>query len=523
MFKNEPLTDFSIESNRTAFKDALDKLSDTIQSGKLSASPLINGSAVEGETTYESIDPASPHTVIGKVSFANKATAERALQSLKANAAKWADTPFDSRSKIIRNVAAVLRAKRHQISALMVREAGKTWAEADADTCEAIDFCEYYASQMLQMGPPRKLGDVKGEENTYFYEPRGVCVVIAPWNFPCAIATGMVSAALVTGNVVAFKPSEQTSLVGKAVVDAFLEAGCPPYALSYLPGWGEEIGAYMVESPLVDMICFTGSKDVGLEIIRKASEVKPGQRNVKKVVAEMGGKNAAIVDEDADLDEAIKGVLLSAFGFAGQKCSACSRVICVGDIYEPFLKRLISATEDIIVGRPSDPSTFLGPVIDKESYDRLMDSIRTAEAELELAFKGKTPAEEGYYIPATIFRDVERDHWVWKKELFGPVVACRSAQSFSEAIDLALDSEYALTGGVYSRSPANIEKAIKEFKVGNLYINRKQTGALVYRQPFGGARMSGIGSKAGGPDYLIQFVEPRTVTENTIRKGFVPS
>jgi RHH-type proline utilization regulon transcriptional repressor/proline dehydrogenase/delta 1-pyrroline-5-carboxylate dehydrogenase len=332
----------------------------------------------------------------------------------------------------------------------------------------------------------------------------------------------MVVAALVTGNVTVLKPSEQTSLVAAEFAKILLDSGVPGKAFAFLPGRGEIIGRELVNSSKTDMICFTGSKAVGLEIISKAAIVHPGQKSIKRFIAELGGKNAIIVDEDADLDEAVKGVIYSAFGFAGQKCSACSRVIAVGDSYETFITRLCEAASDLICGDAKNPATLVGPVIDKETHKRINETIAKAEKNNRLAFRGKeTP--NGYFVTPTIFRDVETTSDLWCEEIFGPVLACRKAATFEEALEVANQSQYALTGGLFSRSPKNIAVAREEFRVGNLYINRGCTGALVCRQPFGGFRMSGVGSKAGGPDYLIQFMEPRTISENTMRRGFAPN
>jgi RHH-type proline utilization regulon transcriptional repressor/proline dehydrogenase/delta 1-pyrroline-5-carboxylate dehydrogenase len=415
-----------------------------------------------------------------------------------------------------------MRAERHDLSALIVREAGKPWKEADADVAEAIDFCDYYAEQMEELGPPKLMQKLPGENNHYFHIPRGIAVVIAPWNFPLAIACGMTVAALVTGNCAVLKPAEQTSLIAGEFARILLACGVPKDAFAFLPGLGEVVGRQLVSHPDVNMICFTGSKSVGLEIIKTAAVVQPGQESLKRVIAELSGKNAIIVDEDADLDEAIKGVLYSAFGFSGQKCSACSRCIVVGDAYEPFMNRLVAAAADLIVGAPSDPATLVGPVIDSESQSRIAKLIAAMENSTKLAFKGTTP-ESGFFVPPTIFRDVDPTSAVWREEIFGPVVGCCQARDFAHAIELANDSSFALTGGIFSRSPANIEVAVSTIKVGNLYINRGCTGAMVGRQPFGGFKMSGIGAQAGGPDYLLQFVHSRTVCENTMRRGFAPA
>ncbi len=520
-FKNEPFTDFTIAENRAHYAKALEAIDQEIKRGTLHAYPIINGEELRSKEIINSIDPSDSSIVVGKVHFATKEDALNSIAVLKRGSASWADTPAEQRAKIMRDAAAIMRRDKYQISALITREAGKPWKEADADLAEAIDFCEYYAAEMTRLGKPQKLGEVMGEENFYFYQPRGICAVIAPWNFPLAIACGMTVAALVTGNATILKPSQQTSLIAYRFAKILLEAGLPADSFAFLPGWGKEVGSELVASTDVEMICFTGSKAVGLEIIRKAGCTDPKQLNVKKVVAEMGGKNAVIVDEDADLDEVIKGVIQSAFGYAGQKCSACSRLIVVGDAYETLLPRLTDAASDIIVGQAKDPSTFLGPVIDEPSQKRILKTIADAKKESKLAYEGKTP-NSGYFVPAVIFKDVSPTTSLWKEEIFGPVLAVTKAKDFEEALSLANDSQYALTGGIFSRSPANLETGKKRFKVGNLYINRGCTGALVYRQPFGGFRMSGVGSKAGGPDYLIQFMEPRVVTENTMRRGFAP-
>lgn len=521
MFKNEALLDFGIAQNRENTQKALNELDTKIKSATLIAHPIVAGKTLKGEEIYQRFDPCNKEVLLGQTSFASISQTEQALDALTLAFPKWSNTPYTERAAILKRAAAIMQQRKFEISALITREAGKPWAEADGETAEAIDFCSYYADEILRLGPTQKMGSAPGEENTYFYQARGVGVVISPWNFPFAISCGMTVAGLVTGNTVALKPSEQTSLCAALLVEILYQAGIPKEALAFLPGKGELIGAHMVASPKVDFICFTGSKGVGLEIIHKASKVIPTQRNVKRVVAEMGGKNAIIIDEDADPDEAIKGVLASTFGYAGQKCSACSRLIIVGALYEQILARLKHAAADIIVGAACESASFLPAVIDQETQERLLKSILEAEKESTLLFKGQVP-NSGYFVPATIFRDVKTSSKLWREELFGPVLACTKAADFTEALELANDSEYALTGGVYSRSPKNLDRARLEFKVGNLYINRKITGALVYRQPFGGFKMSGIGSKAGGPDYLIQFMEPRTISENTMRRGFAP-
>jgi RHH-type proline utilization regulon transcriptional repressor/proline dehydrogenase/delta 1-pyrroline-5-carboxylate dehydrogenase len=523
-FKNEPLLDFSEPHNREALSSALQETDSLIQRVRYYARPSINGAEVLGGEKFSRSDPSEHAKTIGVVEFGNVHDAERAVTSCYEGLNHWRSVSYEERAATLTRMATIMRERKSGLSALIIREVGKTWREADADVAEAIDFCEYYAREGIRLGHPRLTEHVMGEENYYLYQPRGVIVVISPWNFPLAIACGMAVAALVTGNTVILKPAEQSSIIAHALYQIMLESGVPKDAIAFLPGRGEEVGRYLVQHPLVAMIAFTGSRAVGLEIVKTAASSAPGQRMIKKVVAELGGKNAIIVDEDADFDDAIRGVLSSAFGFAGQKCSACSRLIIVGDAYEPFMQRLASATSDILVGIASEPSSFLGPVVDEESCDRITKLISSptnppllAQARLPESISGR-----GNFVPPTIFRDVPANHTLWTDEIFGPVLACARAKDFDHALSLATASEYALTGGVFSRHPQNLAKAKDQFRVGNLYINRGITGALVGRQPFGGFLMSGIGSKAGGPDYLLQFMEPRVITENTMRRGFTP-
>jgi RHH-type proline utilization regulon transcriptional repressor/proline dehydrogenase/delta 1-pyrroline-5-carboxylate dehydrogenase len=524
-FKNEPLLDFSEERNRRSVQEGLREVGNLITKGAFYSRPIINGEELRSGDTFSRTDPSDHTTTVGIVEFADIKMAERAVATCAEGLRSWRATSTEDRAKSLNRMASIMRERKSMLTALIIREVGKTWREADADVAEAIDFCDYYAAEIRRIAPPRLTEQVMGEENHYLYQPRGVTVVIAPWNFPLAIACGMAVAALVTGNTVILKPAEQSSIIGHQLARIILEAGVPKDAFAFLPGKGEEVGPYLTAHPQVAMVVFTGSRPVGLSIVESAAKVHPGQRMIKKVVAELGGKNAIIVDEDADFDDAVRGVLSSAFGFAGQKCSACSRLIVVGSAYEPFIERLAAATYDLIVGIGSDPSSFLGPVVDQEAYERITSTIASGSEQLTLLAQATIPAEvsqRGNFIPPTIFRDVPRSHKVWTDEIFGPVVACMQARNFDHALELATASEYALTGGVFSRHPQNLAKAKEEFRVGNLYINRGITGALVGRQPFGGFLMSGIGSKAGGPDYLLQFMEPRVVTENTMRRGFTP-
>lgn len=520
MFRNEPFSDFSSSSERRALQTALDSLNDRISGGGLTARPLVQNKECKTQNIFSRENPADPSIIIGRTEFADITLTDKALQSLSAGQVEWRNVPSERRVQILRTIAGKMRERRHFFSALMILEAGKPWKEADADVAEAIDFCEYYALEMERLSIPQQVSDVPGEDSQYFYQPRGVCVVISPWNFPLAIACGMAVAALVTGNTVALKPAEQTSLVAYEFSKLVYESGVPDNAFAFLPGKGEEIGAYLVADPRVHMICFTGSKAVGLEIIREAGKTSSQQSFVKKVVAELGGKNAIIVDESADIDESIKGVIHSAFGYSGQKCSACSRLIVAKSIYQNFVDRLCEAAKDLIVGPAADPGTTVCPVIDAEAQMRIAKTIQEGQATLKFGFRGEVPPK-GCYIGQTIFIDVPPSSPLWRNEIFGPVLCCTASETFEKAVELAVDSEYALTGAVYSRTPDNLEYARRNFRVGNLYINRPSTGALVGRHPFGGFKLSGVGSKAGGPDYLLQFMEPRTVTENTHRKGFM--
>ena len=420
-----------------------------------------------------------------------------------------------------------MRRRRDELSAIMIREAGKPWREADADTCEAIDFCEYYAREAIRLFQPERLGLFVGELNHHWYQPRGVVSVISPWNFPLAICCGMTVAALVVGNTAVVKPSTQTRGVAQAMCEILWKAGVPKEVLHFVPGSGSAIGDVLVRDPRVTMIAFTGSKDVGLSIIQAAGQTPDGQPFVKKVVCEMGGKNAIIVDDSADLDEAVLAVRQSAFGYCGQKCSACSRAIVLDGVHDQFLHRLVESTKMLVIGDPTDPATDFGPVIDEKAAAKIREYIEIAKQEGKLELACQVPAGLAEkvgkpYIAPHIFSGIERHHRLANEEVFGPVLAVMRVASFEEAMDVANSGVYKLTGGVFSRKPSHLEMARRDFRVGNLYLNRGITGALVGRQPFGGFGLSGMGSKAGGADYLLHFVEPRCATENTMRHGFAP-
>ncbi|MBC24160.1 MAG: 1-pyrroline-5-carboxylate dehydrogenase [Phycisphaerae bacterium] len=461
---------------------------------------------------------------------ANDSTVEQASEAVaRAHAAfpGWRDTDPLHRSGIVARAAALMRDRRDELSGILIRESGKTWREADADVCEAIDFCEYYARESIGLFRPDRLGGFIGELNEQWYQPRGVAAVISPWNFPLAICMGMSVAALVTGNTVVVKPAEQTPGIARVMYDILIEAGIPAETLQFLPGRGETVGAALVRDPRVSLIAFTGSKAVGLDIIEAAAATGDAQESVKKVVCEMGGKNAVIIDASADLDEAVIGVRQSAFSFAGQKCSACSRAIVVDSAHDLFLHRLVESTRSLVVGNPLEPGTDVGPVIDQGAAEKIREYIRLGSDEGTLQVGLEVPAglEEQVgmpYVAPHVFSDIAPDARIAQEEIFGPVLSVIRVKDFDEALQVANSTRYKLTGGVFSRKPSHLEQARREYRVGNLYLNRGITGALVGRQPFGGFGMSGVGSKAGGKDYLLQFVEPRTVTENTMRRGFAP-
>ena len=482
----------------------------------------ISGRKVWTETLMHSLNPSQPDEIVGYVAEAGIPEADLALKAAHDAFEIWSRTPFEERCQLLDRVSAILDRRRFELSAVEVFEVGKPWAEADGDIREAMDFCRFYAQQMRLIGRPRLTQHVPGEESYQHYWPRGVALVIAPWNFPMAILCGMVTAALVTGNTVIMKPAEPSGIIGALLMEVFEEAGMPPGVLNFLPGHGSIIGAHLVDHPDIEMIAFTGSREVGLRIWESAGKTRPGQHELKRVVCEMGGKNPVIVDSDADLDETIVDTIYSAFGYQGQKCSACSRLIVLAENYDRVMERLIAAAASLRIGNPEDPGITVGPVIDEKAYRRILEIIERGKEEATLAFRGRDVPPTGYFIPPTIFTDVKPEMTLSQCEIFGPVLSVLKARDLDEAIAIANDTDYALTAGFFSRSPANIERAKAELVAGNVYINRSCTGAVVGRHPFGGFKMSGGGTKAGGADYLLNFVVPRVVTENIMRHGFAP-
>jgi len=518
-YENSPLVNFVHRASQEKMRAALNEVR-----GRLGQKyPIvIDGKKIWTANLIDSINPSSPKQVVGSVAEAGIEEAEAAVQTARKAFADWCRVSVEHRAELLERVAGIMDRRRFELSALEVFEVGKPWAEADGDIREAIDFLLFYAQQMRLRGLPRLTQHVPGEESYQHYWPRGVTLVIAPWNFPMAILTGMVSAALVTGNTVIMKPAEQSAVCGAMVMEMFEEAGVPPGVLNFLPGKGRVIGQHLVDHKDVDMIAFTGSREVGLRIWESAGQTRPGQRELKRVVCEMGGKNAVIIDADADLDEAIVDSIYSAFGYQGQKCSALSRLIVLEENYDRVVKRLVEAAASLRVGNPETPGIMVGPVIDETAYRRMLDTIEAGKKEATLAYQAKHLPPEGFFVPPTIFTDVKPEMRLSCEEIFGPVLSVIRARDLDEAIRIANDTDYALTGGFFSRSPANIERIKAELVAGNVYINRSCTGAVVGRHPFGGFKMSGGGTKAGGGDYLLQFMVPRVVTENIMRHGFAP-
>ncbi len=517
-FENSPLVNFVHRGNQEKMRTALREVR-----GRLGQKyPIVvDGQKIWTGSVIDSINPSSPEQVVGAVAEAGIPEAEAAVAAARKAFVHWCRVSVEHRAQLLERVASIMDRRRFELSALEVFEVGKPWAEADGDIREAIDFLLFYAQQMRLRGLPRLTQHVPGEESYQHYWPRGVALVIAPWNFPMAILTGMVSAALVTGNTVIMKPAEQSAVCGAMVMEMFEEAGVPPGVLNFLPGKGRVIGQHLVDHKDVHMIAFTGSREVGLRIWESAGKTLPGQLELKRVVCEMGGKNAVIIDSDADLDEAIVDSIYSAFGYQGQKCSALSRLIVLEENYERVIKRLVEAAASLRVGNPETPGILVGPVIDETAYRRMLDTIEAGKKEATLAFQGNVPPE-GFFVPPTIFTNVKPAMRLSCEEIFGPVLSVIRVRDLDEAIRVANDTDYALTAGFFSRSPANIERVKAELVAGNVYINRSCTGAVVGRHPFGGFKMSGGGTKAGGGDYLLQFLVPRVVTENIMRHGFAP-
>ncbi len=518
-FDNAAMVDFTRVDHRAAFPVAIASV--RTQLGR--TYPLyIDGKEIVTADTYNTVNPANPDEVLGRICQAGTGEVSQAIAAARKAFPAWRDTGPRERAEYLLKGAEAARARIFELSAWQVLEIGKQWDQAYADVTEAIDFLEYYAREMIRLGEPQRVGHAPGEINHYFYEPKGIAAIISPWNFPLAISLGMASAAIVAGNPVVFKPSNITGIIGWHLVEIFRAAGLPEGVFNYVPGKGSVIGDFLVDHPDISLIAFTGSVEVGLRIIERAAKVHPGQANVKKIISEMGGKNAIIIDDDADLDEAVPHVLYSAFAFQGQKCSACSRVIVLDAVYDRFVDRLVKAARVYQVGPAEDPKFSMGAVSDAAAQKNIKEYIEVGKQEGRLLYSSPVPEGAGYWVPLTIIDGITPRHRIAQEEIFGPVLAVMRARDFDQAIEWANSTRFALTGGIFSRSPVHLTRARREFRVGNLYINRNNTGALVGRQPFGGSRMSGVGTKAGGPDYLLHFMDPRVVTENTMRRGFAP-
>jgi RHH-type proline utilization regulon transcriptional repressor/proline dehydrogenase/delta 1-pyrroline-5-carboxylate dehydrogenase len=523
-FRNAANTDFTISAHREKQRAALEDYQATRLGQRWPL--IIAGKKISDREYVPSVNPAHPAQIVGYWACGTVADAEAAVAAGRAAFPAWRATPVERRAAVLDRTADLMEMRRPEINALLILEAGKPWLEADGDVTEAIDFCRFYATEMRRLDRPVVTQRVPGERCEQTWTPRGVGVAIAPWNFPLAILTGLTVAPLVAGNCVIIKPARQTSIIGALLMDLLTEAGVPDGVLAYLPCRGGEAGAHLVAHPQIDFIAFTGSRAVGCDLWAVAGQTRPGQPNLKKVVCEMGGKNALVIDNDADLDEAIPAALYSAFGYAGQKCSALSRLIVLAGVYERFMARFLAACQALPVGDPAQPGTIVNPVIDGDAQQRILRYIEQGRREAQLAWQASLPPElgagGGYYVPPTVFTGCQPDHVIVREEIFGPVLAVLRAQDLDEALAFANRSDYALTGGLFSRRPSALERARQELQAGNLYLNRGLTGAIVERHPFGGFKMSGGGTKAGGRGYLENFLFPRVVAENVLRRGFTP-
>ncbi len=518
-FVNEPVLELRRGSVRSGSLEALVRL-DALLPLRVPALVGSGQGTVDGGQVFSSTDPGDPERVVAVFARGTTEDAHAAVDAAVLAQPAWGARTATERAQTLVAAAALLRERRLELAALQVRECAKPWVEADGDVCEAIDFLEYYAREAIRLDAGRELIQVPGERNTMRYTARGVAAVISPWNFPLAIPCGMVAAALATGNAVVLKPAEQSPASASALVEALRAAGVPEGAVSLLPGFGEA-GEALVRDPRVHTIAFTGSSAVGLDIVRAAAETPDGQGHVKRVVAEMGGKNCVLVDSDADLDDAVPAILHSAFGYAGQKCSAAARVLADERVADALLERLAGALEVLVVGQAEAFSTAVPPVIEREAQQRVLRYAELAAREGTLVTSPHELPGAGWFCRPALATDLPEGSAVVREEIFGPLLTVERVRGMAEACEAVEASPFALTGGLFSRSTATIEEVVRRTPVGNLYVNRNITGAMVGRQPFGGNRRSGIGSKAGGPDYLLQFVEPRVVTENTMRHGLV--
>ncbi|MGG0669362.1 L-glutamate gamma-semialdehyde dehydrogenase [Lederbergia citrisecunda] len=509
-YKHEPFTDFTQAENKKAYEEALR----TVEGYLGQDYPLIiGGERIMTEDKLVSTNPANKEEVIGRVSKASRDLAEKAMNIADETFKTWRKVKPEFRADVLFKAAAIIRRRKHEFSALLTKEAGKPWNEADADTAEAIDFLEYYGRQMLKLKDGMPVESRPGEFNRFDYIPLGVGVVISPWNFALAIMAGTTVAALVTGNTVLLKPASTTTVVAYKFMEVLEEAGMPAGVVNYIPGSGAEVGDYLVDHPRTRFISFTGSREIGTRIYERAARVNEGQIWLKRVIAEMGGKDTIVVDNEADLELAAQSIVKSAFGFSGQKCSACSRAVIHEEVYDQVVARVEELTKELTYGDPAKQSNFAGPVIDQASFDKIMSYIEIGKEEGRLVAGGEGDSSKGFFVAPTVFADVDPKARIMQEEIFGPVVAISKAKSFDEAIGIANNTDYGLTGAVITNNREHIEQARQDFHVGNLYFNRGCTGAIVGYQPFGGFNMSGTDSKAGGPDYLQLHMQGKTTSE----------
>lgn len=509
-YKHEPFTDFTVEKNRQELDAAMKNVQAEL--GK-DHDLLIGGENVSTDAKITSINPGNKEEVIGNVSKANQEHAEKAVQAADKAFKTWKYTKAVDRANILIRAAAIVRRRKAEFTALLIKEGGKPWKEADADIAEGIDFMEYYARQMIELDQGKEVNSRPGEYNRYMYIPTGVAVTIPPWNFAFAIMVGTTVAPIVTGNTTILKPASATPVIAAEFVNVLVEAGMPDGVINFLPGSGAEVGDYLVDHPKTSLITFTGSRDVGTRLYGRAAVVQEEQNHLKRVIVEMGGKDTVVVDNEADIDVAADSIVTSAFGFSGQKCSAGSRAIVHEDVYDEVLEKVVKRTNELTVGETTTPDMYMGPVIDQGAYDKIMGYIEIGKQEGKLAAGGDGDNSKGYFIKPTVFADVDIEARIMQEEIFGPVVAFAKAKDFDQALDMANNSEYGLTGAVISKNREHLNQATMEFDVGNLYFNRNCTGAIVGYQPFGGFKMSGTDSKAGGPDYLALHMMAKTVSE----------
>ncbi|HJT54793.1 MAG TPA: L-glutamate gamma-semialdehyde dehydrogenase [Candidatus Angelobacter sp.] len=510
-FRNEPLTDFTNSENARKMLDALAKV--RAELGR-EYDMVIGDQIIRTKEKITSVNPANPSQVVGIFQSAGREHVEPAIRAAAAAFESWKRTTVEERASLIHQVAGILRERKFEFSAWMIYEVGKNWAEADADIAETIDFAEFYAREALRLGKAETPVQLPGEHDTLMYIPLGVAAVIPPWNFPCAIMAGMTMAAIVTGNTVVLKPSHDSPAIAAKFFEVLQEVGIPDGVVNFCPGSGSSFGAGLVEHPQLRFIAFTGSKEVGLDINQRAATPRSGQKWIKRTILEMGGKDSIIVDADANIDAAVEGVAQAAFGFQGQKCSACSRAIIDEKVYDVFLERLKDRVSKITVGDPVENKP-MGPVVSEKAYRSILDYIEVGKKE-GWVINGGGPAKEaghGYFIQPTVIADVPPTARIAQEEIFGPVLAVIKARNFDHALEIANNTEFGLTGAVYSTSREKLERARNDFHTGNLYFNRKCTGAIVGAHPFGGFNMSGTDSKAGGPDYLLLFTQAKSVAE----------